>query len=262
MSTTGLRLPPGPPGKPIIGNALDMPTIREWETYARWAKEYGEIVYVNILGTPMVFINSRRLAYEVFEKRSSLYSDRMVSLPMLWELMGFDWSMAFQCYGIWWRRHRRAMHEKFHPTAVEGYKPVQLKHTRELLCQLLRQPEDYVKHIRHAAGAIIMEIGYGICIKTENDLYIHIAKETIRAAGEAGAPSRFFVDLLPWMKYIPEWVPGASFQTQAKIWKEYGRKITELPFQTTKAAIVRVCQGDRVTSYHHLIVLSHGSKTW
>ncbi|KIJ32959.1 hypothetical protein M422DRAFT_183844, partial [Sphaerobolus stellatus SS14] len=243
-------LPPGPPGKPIIGNALDMPRIREWETYARWAKEYGEIVYVNVLGTPMVFINSRRLAYEVFEKRSSLYSDRMASLPMLRELMGFDWSMAFHRYGVRWRRHRRAMHEKFHPAAVEGYKPVQLKHTRELLRRLLRQPEDYVKHIRHAAGAIIMEIGYGIHIKTENDPYIHIAKETVRAAGEAGAPGRFFVDLLPWMKYIPEWVPGASFQTQAKIWKEYGRKMTELPFQTTKAAMAAGTAEPSFTSSH------------
>jgi hypothetical protein len=35
------RLPPGPRGKPIVGNAGDMPTHHEWETYAQWAKKYG-----------------------------------------------------------------------------------------------------------------------------------------------------------------------------------------------------------------------------
>ncbi|KIJ33001.1 hypothetical protein M422DRAFT_78260, partial [Sphaerobolus stellatus SS14] len=52
------------------------------------------------------------------------------------------------------------------------------------------------------------------------------------------------------VKYIPEWVPGASFQTQAKIWKEYGRKMTDLPFQTTKAAIAAGTAEPSFTSSH------------
>ena len=38
----GLQLPPGPPGKLLIGNTLDIPKNKEWETYYKWAKEYGE----------------------------------------------------------------------------------------------------------------------------------------------------------------------------------------------------------------------------
>ncbi|KIJ40651.1 hypothetical protein M422DRAFT_256343 [Sphaerobolus stellatus SS14] len=37
----GLKLPPGPPPKFLVGNAFDMPKEREWETFAEWAKEYG-----------------------------------------------------------------------------------------------------------------------------------------------------------------------------------------------------------------------------
>ena len=90
--------------------------------------------------------------------------------------MGFGWAITFQRYGDWWRRHRRAMHEKFYPAAAEAYKPVQVKHTRyvidssivtrylslgkfrEVLRRLLTKPEDFTQHIRHAAGAIIMEV--------------------------------------------------------------------------------------------------------
>ncbi|KIJ56478.1 hypothetical protein M422DRAFT_150548, partial [Sphaerobolus stellatus SS14] len=74
-----------------------------------------------------------------------------------------------------------------------------------------------------------------------NDPYINIAEVTVKAAGETGIPGRFLVDFLPWMKCIPEWVPGASFQTQARIWREYGRTMTDLPFQVVKDAMVRTC---------------------
>ncbi|KIJ30013.1 hypothetical protein M422DRAFT_95732, partial [Sphaerobolus stellatus SS14] len=70
-------LPPGPPPKFAVGNAFDMPTEREWETFAEWAREYGiEIVYVKIFNVDMVIVNSRRMAYVLFDKRSSIYSDR------------------------------------------------------------------------------------------------------------------------------------------------------------------------------------------
>jgi len=45
----------------------------------------GEIVYLHAFGTDMVYINSRRLAYELFERRSSIYSDRP-NFPMIVDL--------------------------------------------------------------------------------------------------------------------------------------------------------------------------------
>lgn len=38
-----LPLPPGPKGYPLIGNVLDIPTSQQWNTYAEWAKVYGEL---------------------------------------------------------------------------------------------------------------------------------------------------------------------------------------------------------------------------
>ncbi|KIJ45316.1 hypothetical protein M422DRAFT_166799, partial [Sphaerobolus stellatus SS14] len=77
-------LPPGPKGKLIVGNALDLPMSREWETYSKWAKEYGTYGHKGSLGE-YSFVNSRRLSYEVFDKRAINYSDRPTS-TMLNEL--------------------------------------------------------------------------------------------------------------------------------------------------------------------------------
>ena len=38
------RLPPGPKKLPVIGNLLDLPSERQWETYAQWSKQYGACV--------------------------------------------------------------------------------------------------------------------------------------------------------------------------------------------------------------------------
>jgi len=34
-------LPPGPKGLPLVGNVLDMPSEKEWLTFARWGDSYG-----------------------------------------------------------------------------------------------------------------------------------------------------------------------------------------------------------------------------
>ena len=37
----GQKLPPGPKKYPLIGNLLSMPSTLEWETFAKWGKEYS-----------------------------------------------------------------------------------------------------------------------------------------------------------------------------------------------------------------------------
>ncbi|KIJ31590.1 hypothetical protein M422DRAFT_185753 [Sphaerobolus stellatus SS14] len=234
----GLRLPPGPKPKPIIGNMLDIPNDSEWITYADWANKYGELVYANVFGTHMLWVNSRQMAYEIFEKRSSNYSDRPTT-TMLSELLDVtEWDIAFQPYGTWWRRHRRDMHMSFHDRAVKAFFPVQSKHTR-----LLRSPDKYTEHLFHTAGAVMIEISltlfyyliaYGIETQPEKDPYVETAQEVVYSIIEAGTPGKFLVDIWPWMKYIPACIPGAGFQRKVARRRRRSIDLLELPFEESK----------------------------
>ena len=90
----GLPLPPGPKPLPLIGNALDMPKDYPWKTFQKWCKQYGtshtfghlscssktgflgDLVYVNVVGQPIIVVGSAEVAYDLFERRSSKYSGR------------------------------------------------------------------------------------------------------------------------------------------------------------------------------------------
>ncbi|KIJ31421.1 hypothetical protein M422DRAFT_185980, partial [Sphaerobolus stellatus SS14] len=174
--------------------------------------------------------------------------------------MGWGYALGFQHYGERWRRHRRAMHEKFHASVADVFKPSQLQHSRDLLRRLLSTPEDYVEHLRHITGAVIMEVTYGIHVKAENDPYLITADRSLRAMGEAAVPGAFWVDILPWMKYIPAWVPGAVFKRKGLEWAKCISDMNELPFQATKAAMLQgTADGCFVTSHlEHLRTLKEG----
>ncbi|KIJ57163.1 hypothetical protein M422DRAFT_238752 [Sphaerobolus stellatus SS14] len=226
-------MPPGPPRKFIIGNAFDMPVRRAWETYESWAKNYGDLVSLKVFGLNILILNSRQMTHELFDKRSSIYSDRPL-LPMINDLMDWSWGLPFQPYGEIWRRHRRVLHEKVHAGVTETFRPVQLKYTRTLLKRLLTSPSDYYKHVTFVGAETMMEMIYGTSFKSEKDPFLVTAEAALEGLQEAWIPGAFWVDALPWMKYIPEWFPGAQFQRKAGKWRQAIHDMKELPFLRVK----------------------------
>ena len=80
-----LPFPPGPKPYPLLGNVLDMPKTYYWLTFADWAKQYGDIIHMNMLGKHYIILDSFEAVEELLEKRSATYSDRP-RMPMVNEL--------------------------------------------------------------------------------------------------------------------------------------------------------------------------------
>ncbi|KAH7922734.1 cytochrome P450 [Leucogyrophana mollusca] len=232
----GLPFPPGPKPLPLIGNLLDLPLKDEAITYNKWAKQHGDLVYANVLGRHLLFVNSPQIATDLFEKRSVNYSDRSSS-PMINDLMGWDWSFGHMPYGERWKKHRKMFERQFRPAVAPTYWPVQRKEAHTLLRNILDTPDDLAEHLRHNAASVIMNVVYGIQIAPRNDRYIDIAEVALDGMAKAAAPGAFLVDIFPSLKHVPDWMPGASFKRKAAAWKKAVLEMRDLPFQAVQTAL-------------------------
>lgn len=52
-------------------------------------------------------------------------------------------------------------------------------------------------------------------------------------------PGRWFVEIFPWLRFVPTWMPGAGFKRRAAWVRERMRNIDRFPFNWTKEQIVR-----------------------
>ena len=89
-------------------------------------------------------------------------------------------------------------------------------------------------------ASTIMKIGYGIAVQESNDPYISVAEDVLDGLARAGVPGTFLVDLVPILKYVPSWFPGASFQKKAAHWREVNHIMAEKPFHHVKEQLVQV----------------------
>jgi len=79
---------------------------------------------------------------------------------------------------------------------------------------------------------------YGINIRPYDDPLIAMAEEAVEAMSELTNAGTFLVDILPILKYVPGWFPGAKFQKKAAMTRTHVEKIRNATFAATKEVMV------------------------
>ncbi|PIL22735.1 cytochrome P450 [Ganoderma sinense ZZ0214-1] len=228
-----LPLPPGPPALPLIGNLLDYPKVSPWLAFRDMSRKYGGIISLRVMGQQIVVLNDYKAAVDLLEKRSSVYSSRPAS--PLFKLSGWDWSMSIMPYGQWWRRHRRAFWQYFHPGAIRSYHACQEKSARTLLSRLLKTPEDFAHPIEYALNASIMGTCYGLPVAHENDPNLNVFKAAESTLDLMNTGSNVLVESFPALASIPTWFPGTNFLERLAQSRKITAAMRDTPWLDIKA---------------------------
>nr|GMD14579.1 cytochrome P450 76A2-like [Ipomoea batatas]GME17310.1 cytochrome P450 76A2-like [Ipomoea batatas] len=104
-SSCSYRLPPGPPGLPVIGNMLDLGAFPH-QAIAEMKNKYGSVIWLRIGSVSTMAILSAKAAAELFKNHDVSFADRKVIDAM--KVQGYHkGSLAFAPYGSYWRLLRR-----------------------------------------------------------------------------------------------------------------------------------------------------------
>ena len=87
-------------------------------------------------------------------------------------------------------------------------------------------------------GSITLSMTYSINIRPYNDPYIKLAEEAVKTPAELMLTGAFLVDVIPILKYVPEWFPGANFQSKAAIMRKHASMVRNTPFAATEKLMV------------------------
>ncbi|KAA1470686.1 cytochrome P450 [Dentipellis sp. KUC8613] len=208
-------IPPGPKGIPLFGNVFQLGQ-EPWNIFKRWGQEYGPLIYLNVVGQPLIVINSQKVAIDLLDRRAVKYSDRPRNIVAS-DFMTGGLFLVLMPYNEIWRRMRKATHEGMTKSAVARFQPAQYGESLTLVSDILAHPESWDAHLRRASASTSMSMVYDTPpIKSENDPAVKRINNCVARLMRAAAPGAHLVELIPWLRHIPS--RFASWKREALAW--------------------------------------------
>ncbi|OGE54266.1 hypothetical protein PENARI_c006G06548 [Penicillium arizonense] len=230
-------LPPGPRPKPVLGNIADLPPpgSQDWMHWLKHKELYGPISSITVMGQTIVILNDANVALELLGKRSAIYSSRP-NLVFASEMVGWEHILAMQPYSARFRAYRKALHPYIgSESAVAQFNSLQEIEAHRFLLRVLGDQTKLSEHIQTEAGAVILKIAYGYTVEAHiRDPLVHISNLALDHFSKAGTPGAWLVDMIPALKYVPSWVPGAGFKRKAQVWKKNLETVADKPYAFVK----------------------------
>ncbi|KAI0123381.1 cytochrome P450 [Xylariales sp. AK1849] len=222
------KLPPGPKGLPIIGNAHQLGRTPHRQLQ-RWAAEYGELFSVQLGWQKWVFVNSPNGVRELFDKQSAITSGRM-PMPVVSGVLSGDNRLLLLSYGEKWRKLRGIVHKSLTPKASSNYKPGQEFEAKQLIHDIATDNEDqqsFYMHVRRYTTSVVLLSTYGHRVASWDCDDIRTIYQVLNDFSQAAQPGAFVADLFPPLARLPKilqwWRPSATaaYEKQKDVWMGY-----------------------------------------
>ncbi|QRV88296.1 cytochrome P450 family protein [Ceratobasidium sp. AG-Ba] len=202
------KLSPGPPSYPLLGQLLSAPTSFEQLKYKALTDNLKtDMISLQFLGKTIIVLGSAQAAIDLFEKRSTIYSDRPQTV-MLTHKKLVDWENAvlFTQYGDRLRAYRRIFTTWLSKPATRAFHDHQTAETRKMLRQFIgfgNEPissEAIEKGIARLTAATLLHASYGYKVDSLDDPFVVLAKRMVDITASVALPSS-----TGWRKLAREW---------------------------------------------------------
>ena len=197
-----LRLPPGPPPIPFIGNKFDIPKSQPWIQFQEWSQRYGPIFTLWIGRKPTLIISDPQIAVDLMEKRSNKYSSRP-RMVVMGEIYNGNSSILTQPYGKAWSTRRKLLHQALNPKALRLYKPTQEAEASRLCYALLSDPEGWEKQIERFTSSVVFCVAYGHRIDSLKAQVIADRFRFMHFQASLNIPGKYLAETFPILSKVP-----------------------------------------------------------
>ncbi|PBK83988.1 cytochrome P450 [Armillaria gallica] len=242
-SNTRLPLHPGPPLKLLSGNIHQIPGTAPWAVFAEWSRQYGSaIIHYRLFCWHFIILNSIEAVLVLLEHQSNIYSDR----PMQWmynELAEHGMSVFhISSQHPHHKNYQRLLQSGLNSRAIQGYIGILEQELWILLDGFVDSPDNSSKHFDGEfsfggnAGAIVLDVAYGWPVTSNDDYLVSLMEEVFSLHRQVAQPGQWLVEEIPFLRFIPSWMPGVHFKRFAFSVHDHMKAIEQAPLKGPKSA--------------------------
>lgn len=224
-------------------DTLQMPSRDAHLQFEKWAREYGP-VYSLILGTKtLIVLSSDKAVKDLLDKKSNMYSHRQ-EMYIGQTLCSGDLRVLMMGYDARWRMCRKLVHTLLNISAARSYVPYQMLENKQMLYEMVTQPERCMYNIRRYTNSLTTTMVFGwrsSAYEDEKMMQLFEGFSEFAELNQTGLAA--LVDFFPWLRYLPDFL----LPVRAKA-KELHRKEKDLYLghwlkakQETKAGTIMRC---------------------
>ncbi|KAF9455133.1 hypothetical protein P691DRAFT_780441 [Macrolepiota fuliginosa MF-IS2] len=203
--------------------------------------------------SPTVILNSLEDAHELLGKRSANTADRP-RMVMTNEVYGWEWDFAHMRHDERWRYLTNLSpfgRDWVDISPERTAKPsinISSKRMHPLTSPLFERASGatydskHLKHTTHMCEVSSAQICQRVILKitrdhevvSENDYYAALVDKAIKALLPVIHVGSSVVDVIPALKHIPAWFPGAKFKRGAQVYSQWTGDMRDVLFEQAK----------------------------